>query len=82
MITNPKVGMRVVANGTRGLAFIKQVGSIRTIYDADHSVEVVFDRPIYGWHSWIYTLENLTYEVLSPEQEDQKKRLEHAMKYL
>lgn len=89
MITNPQVGQRVRGKDTASMqrgsqAFIGQSGTISIVFNYINPivVQVIFDQPISGYKDWNISIECLERLDLSPEELDQQRRLEYAMKYL
>lgn len=81
MITNPQIGMRVKSILTSwDRSITGRQGIIQRIDNGmgNMSIRVQFD----DWYLWWCKPSDLELLVLTPEEQDQQNRLEHAMKYL
>lgn len=80
MITNPQIGqrMRIIDHHT---LLNDRVGTIIYLYADIFSVLVRLDNPLHGCDEWVLQAKHIAPLEISPDEQERRRRQEHAMKY-
>lgn len=81
MITNPTIGMRVRFADPTWTNFYGRAGTLKN-HGMFGYYEVLFDHSIDGYRDWVFNIRRLEPLQSSLDKQEQKRREEHASRYL